>query len=616
MRGQAPSEVRPILWRYYNSIARFRLTAFIYRKTVVRKRLLTGQAAVLGVLFVMAALLAATFGTAAISITETRVAEENTRSRRAYFAAEAGIEDAVYRTLRNKNLTSSFALSLNNATAITTVAAVGNNRTITAEGESANAIRGLRVEMKESTDEVQFFYGVQVGDGGLEMENNSVVNGNIYSNGNVIGSNGARITGDVIVAGGINETPSVEWTIHNDNQFFATTSSNRDIAQSFAATASGKLNKVSVYLGKVGNPSSNLTLRITADNNNKPSTSDLVNVSISPASVGVTPSWIDLSFLSPPNLVSGTKYWIVLDYGSSSAANYWNWRKDTSDGYGGQTGKYTSNWSSGSASWTHAGGDLAFRAWIGGANTRVENVAVGDAGAGTGIARANAFVNVTVQGSACPNSNCVVDNPSRIELPIPDGVIQDWRNDAAVGGICGVPTCDSSGNYMLTNNESGTLGPVKISGNLTITNGAILTITGIIWVAGNIVLSNNCGVFLDSSYGANSGVILADGTITVSNGCVFQGSGDPDSYIMALSAKNAPASEVIRVSNNAVGIIYYASGGKLELENNASAKEAVAYAIELENNTTITYESGLANLNFSSGPTGGWIVESWREIEP
>jgi hypothetical protein len=47
-----------------------------------------------------------------------------------------------------------------------------------------------------------FIYGVQVGDGGLVMDNNTTVVGNVYSNGDIIGgNNNAVITGDVIVAG-------------------------------------------------------------------------------------------------------------------------------------------------------------------------------------------------------------------------------------------------------------------------------------------------------------------------------------------------------------------------------------------------------------------------------
>lgn len=574
-----------------------------------------GQAAILSVLFVMTALLAATFGTASIGIKETRVAEENARSKRAYFAAEAGIEDAVYRSRRNKNLAPSFVVTLNNATSVTTISTIGKIRTVTAEGAGMNAIRGIQAILKESTDDVQFFYGVQVGDGGLEMRNNSVVNGNIYSNGNIIGSNGALITGDAFVAGGINETPSIEWTAHNADQFFATTSSNRDIAQSFIAPASGALNRASVYIGKVGSPGSDIVVRITNDNGGKPSTSSIASAILSSLTIGSAPSWVNIAFSNPTMVSSGIKYWIVLDYSSNSATNYWNWRKDTTDAYANNTGRSTSNWSSGSASWINVGGDLAFRVWIGGTNTRIENMMVGDSSAGTGVAHANAFINVTIQGVACPNINCFIDNLPREEMPLSDGIIEDWRSNAEAGGVCVPPICDVLGNYTL-NDASGVLGPIKIPGNLTVDNNATLTMMGTVWVAGDVTFSNNCSVFLDASYGSNSGVLLADGTITISNGCNFQGSGDPDSYIMTLSAKNSPNDVVLTVDNNAVGVIYYASNGRIKFSNNAEAQEATAYGIELDNNAIITYASGLTNVQFSSGPTGGWIIESWQEIVP
>ncbi|KKT91018.1 MAG: hypothetical protein UW93_C0014G0001, partial [Parcubacteria group bacterium GW2011_GWC1_45_13] len=46
------------------------------------------------------------------------------------------------------------------------------------------------------------------------------------------------------------------------------------------------------------------------------------------------------------------------------------------------------------------------------------------------------------------------------------------------------------------------------------------------------------------------------------------------------------------------------------------AKEATAYGIILNNEAIITYESGLANVNFYSGPSGGWNIESWAEVVP
>lgn len=565
----------------------------------------SGQATLFAVVIMLVLMLSAVFGATALSLKEASVATINTRSRFAYFASEAGIDDAVYRLKRGKNLSSLFSVALNGATAQVSVAVPNQSqREITATGDFSGVTRAVRSVLSIGSVSANFYYGVQVGDGGLTMGNNAKIKGNVYSNYNITGSNNAAITGDVIVAGGINADPSVEWTFDDTDQFFATLSSNRDIAQSFTANASGRLNKLSVYLGKAGNPTSAVTARITIDNGGKPSNSSLASTSIMPASVGATPSWVDVSFSAPTLLTSGTKYWIVLDYGSNSSSNYWNWRKDSTDGYTSNTSKYTSDWSQGSAVWTSVGGDLLFKVWIGGTNTKIDGVVIGTAT--TSSAQANLFLNTTVHGSACPNQYCIITNPPRQEMPISDGVIADWKNAAAAGGTIG--------SLNVTGSQS--LGPKKISGSLTVTNNASLTLTGTIWVTGNINFSNNCNIGLAPSYGSLSGVIVADGIIDVSNNCIFSGSGTPGSYIMLLSDKNAPASEVIEVSNNSLGVIYYASKGKIEFSNNAQAKEATAYGIEMENNATISYESGLANVNFSSGPSGGWDINSWTEIVP
>src|SRR3989344_3173511 len=511
-----------------------------------------GQAALIAVVFMLAITLSAVFGIVGLAFREIRVSSENNKAKNSYFTAEAGIEDAVYRLMRGKNLSSSYSVTLNNATAnieVTDIAA--SQKEINASGDFSGAQRILKASLLTGTDSASFFYGVQVGDGGLEMENNSIVNGNVYSNGSIEGENGAHITGDVVVAGGITILPSVEWATHNTDQFFATASSNRDIAQSFTAASEGNLAKVSVYLGKVGAPSGNITLKIA---------------------------------------------------------------KDNSDAYANNTGKYTSNCCSGSPTWINAGGDLAFKVWIGGVNTSIDGLTIGDSISGSG--RANLFINTTIHGSVCPNQYCITDNPSKENMPISDGLVQDWKNAALAGGTCAPPTCSSSGDYTLDNFTSGSLGPIKIPGSMTISNGATLTVTGTIWVQGTISLSNNAIIRLDPSYSENSGLIIADGDISVSNGVTFFGSGQAGSYFMLLSAQNDPNGVVINISNNALGVIYYANNGKIHFSNNATAKEATGYGIELDNNASITYESGLANINFSSGPSGGWDIRSWQEVIP
>lgn len=567
----------------------------------------SGQAALITVVLMVALATMVTFGVNSL-VQRRQVSVRDAESAlQSYYVAEAGIEDSLWRIISpDYTHEANTTLTLNGHTATITITESGETSTITSEGDVRGRIRKLSTELQKDTVGASFFYGIQVDDGGMTMNNNSRVNGNVYSNGNITGSSGTAITGDATVAGGLDAAPAVEWTTHNSDQFFSTTSNDRDIAQSFTATESNTVPQVAIYLGKVGSPSSNITLRLTNDNNGKPETSSLANATITPSQVSATPGWVTVAFTAAPTVAANSKYWIVLDYGSNSGTNHWNWRKDNTGGYANNTGSTTSNWSSGSAVWTSVNGDLAFQVWIGGTAKKIQDMTVGDATTGTG--RANQFINTNIHGSTCPNQYCLVENPGRQELPIPAATIQSWKDDAAAGGTY-------SGDYTLANNASGSLGPKKITGNLNLSNGATLTLTGTVWVEGNIELSNDCHVALDDSYSSTSGVLLTSGVVQISNNCEFAGSGDAASYLMLLSDKDDPLSDVMEISNNAVGVIYYAPRGRLEFSNNAAAKEATAYGIDLDNNATITYESGLQNINFSSGPSGGWTFSRWREID-
>lgn len=539
-----------------------------------------------------------------------------TKAIEARTAAESGIEDVAYRIVSGKQVSASETLMVGNATTETVINQNGNQRTIRAEGLRDDYHQKMETLLDVTSDSASFYYGVQAGAGGITMDNGAQINGNVFSNGSITGG---RITGSATVASGLATAPSVEWPVGcaascgNADNAFATTSANRDSAQSFTANAAGALNKVSVFLGKVGNPSADITMRITADAGGRPDTAALSNGSavIPRSSVGAAPSWIDVIFLTPPAVVSGTKYWIVLDYGAHSAVNHWNWRKDSTDGYVGHTGKSTTNWASGGAVWTDVGGDLAFRLWIGGVNTQMEDTTV------DGTARAPAFDNVSAGGSVCPNVSCIVASDAPQPMPIPDDLIQDWKDAAfAAGGICGIADgCDSSGNYKLTNNQTGTLGPKKITGKLEIDNGATLTVKGTLWVVDDFILANpSSAVRLHPDYGALSGIIITDSKFNTAKGSL-EGSGNPASYLMVVAAKNSISEEIITADNNSTGVIYYAPKGRIKFSNNATTKEATAYGITLDNNAIITYESGLADTHFSSGPSGGYDIKYWKQTE-
>ncbi|MDP2692620.1 MAG: hypothetical protein Q8O88_03190 [bacterium] len=209
--------------------------------------------------------------------------------------------------------------------------------------------------------------------------------------------------------------------------------------------------------------------------------------------------------------------------------------------------------------------------------------------------------------------------PLPIDMPIDDTTINNWKSQAEAGGII-------SGNYTI-DNEVVTLGPVKIDGNLTIKGASVVSMLGTVWVTGNIILQNGGVLELDDGYGSDSGIIVADGTITLLNNFVVCGSegwneGSPracnvadDSYIMLLST--AIGENVIGVGNNAdmLSAILYAPYGEVELANNIALRAVTAYNVEVINNVEIIYDGGLVNLNFSSGPGGGWGINNWREVE-
>lgn len=534
-----------------------------------------------------------------------RDAKAGTNRQDAIYLAEAGLNYGLS-SLGTGGAINANEISLGRGSfVVQDLTGSGSERQLESTGYIPNAsnpttTRVLRAKVILSSDNVQFFYGIQVDSGGVTMGNNSQLIGNIFSNGNIIGGSGTIITGEAIVAGGLTDEPTLEYSAQDSDYNFATINGNRDIAQSFTAPTSEVLNKVSVFIGKVGNPTSDLTLRLVNDNNGSPDNSDIASAAIPYNYVGATPSWIDISFDTAAGLTAGVKYWIILDYGSSSGSDYWNWRRDSADGYADNTAKYTSNWNAGNASWTAAGGDLSFRIWVGGIATRIEGVTIGDAAGGTG--RANQFVNATIHGSACPNPYCLIENPIRENLPLSDGVVQDWKNAAAAGGT-------QTGDYSLSNSETGSLGPKKIAGNLNLDNGAILTVTGAIWVTGNVSLGNNCAVQLDPSFGPSSSVIIVDGTVNISNNCAFSGSGNSASYIMLLTTRDDPNNDVMVIDNGSSGVIYYAGKGRIRFANQATAKEATAYGISLDNNAVITYDAGLANASFTTGPGAGWSLK-------
>jgi hypothetical protein len=568
-----------------------------------------GVAALLTTLLVLGICFMVVLGIGFLALNEQKISRNFLKSAQAYLTADSGVEDSLYRLIKNKNYEATNSLDIDGSVASISISQNGSDKMINVNGEKDNRFRSLGVILKTDMSAVSFFYGVQVGEGGLTMSNNSRIDGSIYSNGSVSGGNGAMITGDVWVASkptGVNQ----ESAVNNSDFIFGQTTPRIDAAQSFTPSATDRLLKVSLNLKKTGLPG-NKTVRILTDNNGSPSKNLVASGAYGTLSASQISqssyNWVDVTLNTPPLLSGGTKYWIAIDV-SSDSSNYFWWGQDSNDAYSGGTGKYSANWNASNPVWNLAGGDGSFRAWLGGVSNTLSNLAIGgSAHANTinacdiiGDAYFQTILSSTVGGTQYPGS----PDPGMENMPISESNITGWKADAETGGIF-------NGNYILTNNEIGTLGPKKINGNLGISNGADLTVTGTIYVTGSVNISNNAIIRLGANYGDSSGILLTDGSISVSNGSIFYANGE-GTYLMFLSTKTGDA---IDISNNTNTAIFYAAHGQININNNAILKEVTGYSINLANGAQIIYESGLASVKFSSGSGATWTIDSWRETE-
>ncbi|MEK7664502.1 MAG: hypothetical protein AAB340_03665 [Patescibacteria group bacterium] len=132
-----------------------------------------------------------------------QIATNFVKSTQAYYAAEAGVEDALILLKNNPNISSlSYNLSVGDATTRVTInPTVGGSRVIDSQGNDSDRLRNIQTVYSIDSEGISFFYGAQVGDGGLEMNNGSRIKGNVFSTGNIRGANNAIIDNDVIVSG-------------------------------------------------------------------------------------------------------------------------------------------------------------------------------------------------------------------------------------------------------------------------------------------------------------------------------------------------------------------------------------------------------------------------------
>jgi hypothetical protein len=566
-----------------------------------------GMAMLTSVIFFLFISLAIISGLVLPSVREFRNANMGIHSKESYFLAESGMEDAFYRIINNMTIGNSETLTLNSSTATTTITDVAaDEKQITSIGDTDSYQRKVGARLTTGVG-VLFNYGIQTGAGGFLMDNGSQIIGSVYSNGAITGSgtitgsatsaNSAALASDQSNGSGI---PTYDVSFGNAN-------GTQDFAQSFQVSATDVVNKVDLYLKKVGNPS-NLTVRIVNDNNGVPSAVTKASGSLSASTVSTNYGWVSVPFSSNPQLNVGTTYWIVVD-ASTSASNYYK-IGGNDNGYANgvsKIGQYNGSWNNNSPSTV----DGFFNLYLGGTTGLIDGITVGTTS--NDHAYAHTVTDADVSGTIyCKvgsgnNKSCNTSrsDPTQLSMPISDQNIQDWKDAATAGGV-------HSGNYVV-DDTTATLGPKQITGNLTVDNGGELTVTGIIWVQGNLIVNNNGNISLDPSFGTADGIIIVDGIVTINNNATFNGSGTAGSYMTVLTTSYS--SSAITLSNNAGAVALYAANGTIDVANNGTAKSLIGYYIHLNNNAIITYDNGITNANFSSGPSGSYHLADWGETE-
>lgn len=605
-----------------------------------RKTKQTGFIAFFITILIMAVIFGIAVSIYVSNYNEQKIIRNTAASAKSYYAAEAGIEDSVYRIKNSMNIPSDYTISVGTSSVNVLVSTPNQNtKIITASGGKNNIFRKLETRIGIESVNPEFFYGAQVGNLGLVMENNSRVegigaqSGNVYSNGSINGESGATITGNIFVATGMSEDQTD--TVYNSDQIFGQVNPIIDIAQSFQPSATNTLVKVIVYIKKVGNPD-NKTVRILTDSAGSPSKTVLAAATLKSNLVGTSYGWVDIVFPAPPALTQGTTYWLMID-ASRDNNDYWVWGKDQNQGYSNGQAKYVQDWLAASPVWTTITGDLNFKTYTGGQATFLKDITV------IGDAHANSIINSKICGNAyyqtidesslnflnnpsnptCPEplspgiSFPGSADPSLQNMPISESNIEQWKEDAVtIGGT-------HNGDFIVVSDLS--LGPKKINGNLIMTsNSKILTVSGVIYVTGYLDISNSSSIRCSSAYGLNSCLVVVDKWVHISNNGIFQGSGEQGSYIMLLS--NSPCdgtsapnctdhNAAMDLHNNATGAIFYANNGLIYLHNGVEITEITAKKAYLNQGAIVRYEQGLINAGFSSGPGGSWLVDSWKEVE-
>lgn len=568
---------------------------------------------------------------------QVRTTADFLQSKQGYIAADTLNEEALYRLNKGRTLPSNLVLSFSGATSTALITDIGGAKQIISTGVAGSFSRLSKSIFSQDTG-VSINYGLQVGNGGLVMSGSSRINGNVYANGNISASGSCQITGSAVAAVATTEFADQENSTSGTpavNTVFGTTSASQDAAQSFTVSTTTAVAEVSFYIKKTGSPA-NATVKLVSNNSGNPSTTVLASGTLSASQVTTSYGWVDVGFTTNPSLTPGTTYWVVIDVTSNSTINYYTLATTNTNSYA--NGQLKRGSSGGTWTIPDSSHDGFFKVYVGGVSS-ISGVIVGSGGVGD----ANAFtvVNSTISGNLyCQvgsgnNKTCNTAQPtaSFLSFPFSSANIDEWKSEAVssnvyngnltIGSSVSTTTSSLVVNGDLTVGGSANVtfgGPIKVNGNFDLGSSGNVTLGGTMYVTGDLTVSGSAQLRLASSYGASSGMIVVDGKVDLGSSGGVSGSGTTGSYIVIVSnsscggTTSCSGAYAINVTGSAGAVVLLTQNGGINFGGSAGAKAAVGYLMNMSGSVTLTYESGLADINFSSGPSGTWNVDSWQEI--
>jgi hypothetical protein len=184
--------------------------------------------------------------------------------------------------------------------------------------------------------------------------------------------------------------------------------------------------------------------------------------------------------------------------------------------------------------------------------------------------------------------------------------IDMWKAEAEAGGVI-------NRDYVMTGSDTASLGPIKINGNLNMTVGAQLNMTGFIWVTGNISINNSAAIKLDNAFQQFSSVVIADGEISLDNTAKAIGSDDDKSYLILISTSDSV--NAILAKNQFEANILFAPNGEIELNNTSNITQVTAYRIRLENKAELHLKNIMLDIVVGDEEGDSLIIGDWKMIK-